>query len=85
MNSDQCFCSLLLLAENSFENIPFLLSGNTVWQQISGFLKSLKIDQFLAFLMNFLSTQNVNVVMLNATFSVIFKHCVNAWKTLALS
>ena len=50
MNSDQCFCLLLLLAENSFENIPFLLSGNTVWQQISGFQKVSKLTSFWHFL-----------------------------------
>ena len=39
--------------------IKIYLSGNTVWLQTSGFQKLVKIDFFLAFLMNFLFTQNV--------------------------
>ena len=56
----------------NFCNIKSDLSGNTVWPKHHGFQKLAKLP-----------TQNVNVkckckhslAMLNATFSVIFKHC----------
>ena len=56
------------------------MSGNTFWQQGSGFQKLAKINQFLAFLMNFcqlkMKIQLASLAMMNETFSVIFKHCV---------
>ena len=54
------------------------LSGNTVWQQVSDFKKIAKIDHLWAFIMNFwplkMYTLLASLAMLNATFSVIFKH-----------
>ena len=50
------------------------MSGNTVWPEASDFQKIVKIDYFLTFLMNFCS-----IKMLNETFSVIFKHCVQGF------
>ena len=37
----------------NFGPIKTDLSGNTVWQQASGFQKLAKMDHFLAFLINF--------------------------------
>ena len=56
------------------------MSGNTVWQQGSGFQKLAKINQFLAFLMNLcqlkMKIQLASLAMMNETSFVISKHCV---------
>ena len=54
----------------------------TLFDRKSGvFKKFAKIGHFLAFSMNFcllkMQTQLASLAMLNATFSVIFKHCEN--------
>ena len=55
-------CRIWILAfYTNFCPIQTNMSGNTVWQQASGFQKLAKMDHFWHFLMNFLSTQNVNV------------------------
>ena len=52
-------CSTLEFSTN-FCPIKINLSGNTVWQQVSGFQKLVKIDHFWLFY-KLLATQNVNI------------------------
>ena len=51
----------ILAFSTNFCPIKTFLSGNTDWPQAIGFQKLAKLDHFLAFLNELLSTQNVNV------------------------
>ena len=85
LHSAHSFWKLLKTSHLHFSIVAFFtnfclmkndLSGNTVWQQATGFQKLAKIDHFLAFLMNFWPL-NASLGMLNETFPVIFKDFVN--------
>ena len=69
-------CQILAFSQ-IFVPLKSYLPGNTVWPQATGFQKL----WFLAFFMNFcplkVKTMLASLAMLNATFSVIFKHCEN--------
>ena len=67
----------ILAFSTNFCPIKSDLSGNTIWQQASGFQKFARLSIF-GILFYVMSTQNVNVArfasnVLNETFSVIFK------------
>ena len=68
----------------NFCPIKIDLFGNTVWPQATGFQKLSKMETILGILNQLLFPHNVNasLAMLNETFSVIFKHRVQARPTM---
>ena len=50
---------LILVFSTDFCPIKSDLSGNAVWQQVSGFQKLAKMDHFFGIFNELLSTQNV--------------------------
>ena len=58
----------ILAFSTNFCPIKSCISGNTVWKVASGFQKLAKIDYFLTFSKDFLSTQNINVARFARTF-----------------